>query len=241
MKKVFLILSLLTFVLSLNAEKIKLITEEYPPYNYTDGQQILGVTTDIVQELFLRAKIDYELKVYPWTRGYNTVLKEKNTGIFSITFTEERKPLFKWVGPIVPTTVSVIAKKDKGIKISSPEDFNSLKVGVVKDDIGEVLLKSAGVNDDAFQEVSSPAMNAKKINADRIDVVAYEENVMKWVLKSEGFNLDDYEVVYTLKEGELYLAFNKETSDEIIDKCQKIIDEMKTDGTFTKFINKYLK
>lgn len=241
MKRVFVFLSTFLLVLVLEAQTLTVLTEDFPPYNYIEDGKIIGITTEIIEEIFKRTKIDYNIELLPWTRAYKTTLKDKNTVLFSIAYTEERKDLFKWVGPVIPTAMAVIAKKEKNIKIDSISNLASYKIGVVKDDIGEVLLKSAGVPDEAFEEVASPKQNAKKLNAGRVDMVAYEENAMKWVLKNEGFDVDDYEVIYQLQTVNMHIAFNKQTPDSIISKCQKALDEIESDWTIQKYINKYLK
>ncbi len=40
-------------------------------------------------------------------------------------------------------------------------------------------------------------------------------------------------------ESKLYIAFNKNTKNSIIKKWQKALNEIKTDGTYEKIINKY--
>jgi len=38
---------------------------------------------------------------------------------------------------------------------------------------------------------------------------------------------------------DLYIAFNKNTPDTIIEKWQKALDDIKKDGTYQKILNKY--
>ena len=64
---------------------------------------------------------------------------------------------------------------------------------------------------------------ARQLQAGRIDLWAYEENVASWFLHNAGFNKDEFETVYLLKEGELWFAFNREVSDEQIQPLQKAI------------------
>jgi len=67
----------------------------------------------------------------------------------------------------------------------------------------------------------------KKLDAGRIELIAYEENVARWFIKSNGLKNENYETVYVLKEGELYFSFSKDVSDAVIQTLQKGIDEVK--------------
>lgn len=42
-----------------------------------------------------------------------------------------------------------------------------------------------------------------------------------------------------IMESQLYIAFHKETSEEVIQRWQKALDEIKKDGTYQKILQKY--
>jgi polar amino acid transport system substrate-binding protein len=69
----------------------------------------------------------------------------------------------------------------------------------------------------------------------------YEESVGKWQIKSEGYNTGDFEVVFVLSKADLYFAFHKDTPDSKLAPLQKALDQLKSDGTYTKISNRYLK
>jgi polar amino acid transport system substrate-binding protein len=223
------------------------MTENYPPFNFIDNGKLEGISVDLM--VLMLKKLNYEqsrdsIRLLPWTRGYQNLLKKKNTCLFATTRIEEREKLFKWVGPISSTTISLIARKDKKIKINSVKDIMKYKIGVVRDDIGEQLLINAGIELkklDRLESVDATLMSIKKLNKDRIEVWSYEENVAKWEIKRMGFNPDEYEIVYILKKGELYYAFHIDTPNSLIQKFQTALDELKKDGTHQKILDKYLK
>jgi polar amino acid transport system substrate-binding protein len=54
-----------------------------------------------------------------------------------------------------------------------------------------------------------------------------------------GMNPDDYESVWRLSESGLYFAFHKDVDDALIASMQKVLDEMKADGTYEAIMKKY--
>jgi len=72
-----------------------------------------------------------------------------------------------------------------------------------------------------------------------IDMFAYELHVAMYKAKEYNFDVDSYDVVYILKEGQLYYAFNKNTDDSIIKTYQKALDDIKANGTYKKIVDKY--
>ena len=95
-------------------DDLTFITEDYPPFNFERDGKRQGIAVDALAEMLALAgarKTRADIKVWPWARGYETALKEKNTVLFSTTRTEAREGLFKWVGPIMPSRIVLVAKK----------------------------------------------------------------------------------------------------------------------------------
>ena len=122
--------------------------------------------------------------------------------------------------------------------------LSKYRLGVVRDDIGEQLLVKAGLKLEKLDRLggtNATLLQIKKLNIDRIDAWSYEQNVAMWEIKANGFNPADYEIVYKLKEGELYYAFHKDTPDDLLKKIQYELDKLKKDGIYQKILDKYLK
>jgi polar amino acid transport system substrate-binding protein len=240
----FLILSLVSAAAAASVDDIVFMTEQYPPYNLEADNKLQGIAVDTLTLMLQRAgstQAREDIELLPWARGYKRVLSDPNTCLFSTTRTEEREDLFKWVGPIAPNTVSLIAKKERNIKIDSAEDLKKHKIGTIRDDVAEQYLANAGIGLNDMERVAESILNIKKLNRGRIDLWAYGENVAMWEVKANGFNPSDYESVYVLNKNELYFAFNKDTPDSVIEKLQAALDSVKADGEYEKILDRYLK
>lgn len=224
-------------------DNLTIITEDYPPFNFEQDGELKGISTEIIGELLEiggSKKSIKDIQLVSWARGYNLARTEPNHALFSTTRTEQREPLFKWVGPFVPTIVGVIAKKERGFDISSVADLHKLRIGAVRDDIGHQLLTEAGMPKERLEAVQLNDQNYKKLFSDRIDAIAYETTVSNWHIKNMGADPDDFEVIYELKSAELYLALHKDTPDEIVTGLQKALDMIKKNGTYQAILKKYM-
>lgn len=203
------------------------LTENYAPFNYSKDGVPQGTSVELLLKMFRAAnssKTIDDIKVLPWARGYQLAQQQENTVLFSTTRTEARESLFKWVGPITPTRVSIVAKKDRNIAVTSFADITAYEIGAVREDIGELLLKENNVPDGSIHQINSSMIAAKMLAADRIDMWAYEESVAFWNLKDEGEDLDQYEVIFVLEESELYFAVQKDTRDALVAALQSALD-----------------
>jgi len=238
---------LLTFTIlnANNLDKLNILTEIYPPFNYKENEQLVGLSVEILEQMLKNSgskltKDDF--KVLPWARAYNIVQNKKDTMLFTMFRTPAREDLFKWVGPVDSSIVGLIARKDKNIKIKNIEEIKNYKIGTVKDDIAHTALLDSGYEKrkiDLVSGTNSIEICVKKLNSNRIDMFAYLVTMNEWNLDKNFFNPKDYENVFTLLKQDLYFALNKNTDDKIIEKLQSALDELKKDGTYSNIIKKY--
>lgn len=215
------------------------MTEEYPPYNYTENGVLKGIATDTVKEILLKIKHPEMIEVLPWSRAYSLIQRQDNMVLFSMTRTESREQLFKWVGPVAENNWVFFAKKGSGVKISSMGDAKKVNaIGTYKDDAGELMLKELGFTN--IDSVIRDELNVKKLEQDKIQL--WISGDVQGYIKAKEFKLQDsIEPVYNIKSMQLYIAFSKNTPDDEVKKWQAALDELKKDGTYQKIVDKYKK
>ena len=110
LKWIFLACCLWIPAISMASDPIRLLTEDYPPFNMMGpGGQITGISTEIVREMFHRAGIAYTMELQPWSKAFNNTIMNENTCVFSTTRTASRESQFKWVGPLLENTWALYA------------------------------------------------------------------------------------------------------------------------------------
>lgn len=222
--------------------EFKIMTERWEPFQFEKSGQAYGISVDIL--VLMLEKIGSrqgrkDIQFYPWARGYQTTLKQKNTLLFSTTRTSEREKLFKWVGPIAIITTHLIARKNSKITIKSPADFSKFTFGTVRDDVGEQLLIRNGVKLSQITRNTSNSNTIKMLQAGRLDFISQSFSSFSNDVRSIGLNPDDFECVFELNTGYNSYAFNKETPDKIIEKFQKAFTELEKEGEIRKIFKKY--
>jgi len=230
---------------SQSVDDISFMTENYPPFNFVENNKLQGVSVDLMVEILKALKSTQtrnSIDLVPWARGYMNVLSKKNACLFTMTRTKERENKFKWVGPITSTVFSLIAKVDRHITINSLEEIKPFHVGVIKNDWGERFLVNSGVDVNKLDSLAGTNVilrSLQKLDLKRIDLFAYSLNAVRWELKKNKVSQLDYESVYTLQKSDVYYAFNKDTSDELVQKFQLALDTLKKHGGHQKILNQY--
>ncbi len=226
-------------VSSASAESFSIMTEEYPPFNYTENGKLTGLSSEVMAVLVKRLGHPDNTKVLPWSRAYNLIQNKDGMILFSMTRTEARESLFKWVGPVASNQWVFFAKKGSGVQINSLDDARKVKkIGTYKDDAAELFLKEQGFTN--TESVVDDLSNVKKLAAGRIDlwIVGHLQGLYK--AKTVAGDTSAFEKVFDVKDTQLYIAFSKNTRDAVIEKWQAELDKMKTDGTYDAILKKYM-
>ena len=91
---------LLGTAIASSACALDITTEENAPFNYVDGQQITGISTDIILEMGHRAGIPMKIQMLAWVHAYQSAMHTPETCVYSITKRPDHENAFKWIGPI---------------------------------------------------------------------------------------------------------------------------------------------
>ncbi|EMO5085471.1 substrate-binding periplasmic protein [Pseudomonas aeruginosa] len=220
-----------------------LLTENFPPYNmaingknFAQEDNIDGIAVDIVREMFKRAGIKYSLTLrFPWDRIYKLALEKPGYGVFVTARLAEREDKFKWVGPIGPDDWVLLAKGDSPITLGSLGEAKKYRIGAYKGDaIAEFLGKNGFEADLALRDQE----NAQKLVKGQIDLWASGDPAGRYLAKQEG--VTGLKTVLRFNSDQLYLALNRETPDEVVQKLQAALDGMRKEGFVEDILNSYL-
>lgn len=244
----FALLATLLLVAGARAEtdpdySMVLLTENFPPYNmaingknFAQEDNIDGIAVDIVREMFKRAGIKYSLTLrFPWDRIYKLALEKPGYGVFVTARLAEREDKFKWVGPIGPDDWVLLAKGDSPITLGSLDEAKKYRIGAYKGDaIAEFLGKNGFEADLALRDQE----NAQKLVKGQIDLWASGDPAGRYLAKQEG--VTGLKTVLRFNSDQLYLALNRETPDEVVQKLQAALDGMRKEGFVEDILNSYL-
>ncbi|RON59421.1 amino acid ABC transporter substrate-binding protein [Pseudomonas fluorescens] len=249
-KRLLLVLASASLLLINNARAenspdtdLVLLTENFPPYNmakngknFAQGENINGIATDIVREMFQRAGITYSLTLrFPWERVYKLALENPGYGAFVMARLPDREKLFKWVGPIGPDDWIMLAKADSKITLETLEDARQYKIGAYKGDaIAETLAKQGLKPIVVLRDQD----NAKKLVGGQIDLWATGDPAGRYLARQDG--VTGLKTVLRFNSAELYLALNKDVPDTVVAKLQAALDQMRKDGVVDEIMGRYL-
>ena len=217
------------------------VTEDYYPFNYHEGGEVRGISADLLRLVWAElGEPEQSIFVLPWARAYKQALGTRGMVLFSTARTPEREALFKWAGPIAHVRFVLAARRGSRVRVGRPEDLAGLRVGTLRDDVSDSLL-APWRSLCRVESVADMAQNMRKLDAGRIDLVAYEEASLRLLLKRQGRDPDEYETVFVLKEIPVYYAFHISTDDALVRRFQRALDDAKNSEAYARLLETYLR
>ncbi|MBF0266609.1 MAG: ABC transporter substrate-binding protein [Gammaproteobacteria bacterium] len=248
--KIFLSKSLFIFVVIFsnfvyaaeNKASLKLITEIFAPFQYQEGKKNKGIAIEIVKAIQKEIQDNSKIKVYPWSRGVRIVSKKKNAALFSMLRTPEREDKYQWIGPLTSMKMVFFKRTGSDIQIKNMEDAKKVnKVGVTRNVGNHQMMISKGFkNLDVLQE-GADEQNIKKLVKGRIDLWPSLKMAGLYQARKMGLTgqIEAVEDVVAFS-GDMYIAVNKDTDQQLIQKWQDAFDRLKKQGVIDKIIETYL-
>jgi len=218
---------------------IRVITEEFPPYNYAgpDGN-VTGQSTEVVNEVMRRNGLSYPIEILPLDTGLADTRAAPYTAIYSLAVTPERRDNFTWVGPIGTYTITLFARNGSGLQIRNIDDIRSAgPVGVVKGDQRVEVLQENRVTNLSY--CTNDTQCLKRLAEGEIPLWLGSKEGVAYNLALAGVSPDAIIPVYTLQQTELFIAFNKDTPENVTDSWQQALDSMYQDGTFSQIMDRW--
>jgi len=244
MKKVCLI-AMVWMCLSTGAlaEPLQMTLDYYPPFEYEENGEPKGIGTEVVKAVLKEAGMEAEFKQYPFARAYKMVTEgKKPVFYYSLVRTPERESLVQWIGIVASAEQTLLAKKDKDIRIEKLEDVKNYSVGTIIDDVvDQYLLKNQEKFGLKIDRASEYEQNIHKLMKERFDLVGVNKFVTYYLLEKLGYKKDDVKVVYVLNDlkSDYYLAASKAVPAEIVTKLQAAFEKVHTTGIYQKIVDQY--
>ncbi|MFG6461204.1 substrate-binding periplasmic protein [Roseateles sp. DXS20W] len=217
---------------------LRLLSEEFPPINFTEAGHPSGLAVEVVQQVMLRLGQTVPIEFLPWARAYRAAQGREPVALFSAARIPERERLFQWAGPIVTFYSSFYARAGTDRLRRFDEARQAEAVLVVRDWYTAQQLESQGFRN--LRYVSGPVQGLRMLLAGRSTLFASERISMPSTLQAAGIEPGALAEVYTYASSDGYVAFSPGTPKRVVADWQREIDAMKRDGSFQAIYKRWL-
>lgn len=208
------------------------LDDSFPPMGFRDEKNnIVGFDVDMAKEAAKRLGIEVEFKPIDWSSKEAELSAKRIDALWNgMNITEERKKNVLFSEPYMESKQLIFVLA--GSTIKSAADLSGKVVGVQQSSIGEeVVVKDAKLKSSLKDFKVYPDFIAAfmDLNTGRVDAVVTDEILGRYYMSKDKGKYVAIE--QPLGEVGTYgIGFRKDDT-ELRDKVQKILDEMKKDGT----------
>lgn len=220
---------------------LRIICEDFRPYNYVQDGQLKGICADLTGEIIGRMgleSMDVEI-TSDWSSAIQLLETEQNVALFTTMMTPERKTKFQWVGPLTIIKTGFVALNSAGLHLSGLDAARALaSVGVVKDYGAVELLEQQNFTN--LIEFNNLDEAIQALYEGNVKCLFDITNSIRLTATDAGKNADLLEDLFTYASLQGFIAFSKGVSSKLIESWQEKLDEIKEDGIAQEIYNSYL-
>ena len=227
-------------------EKVLVVTEQFPPFNYQENNSIKGISTTILKRLMEEASLDYHLEIVPWKRAYETTLNRPNTLIYTIAKTASRRDKFHWVGKISNRKVSLFRLRERHDleKMTFDEAKTKAKIATVQGDASTEMILNLEFNRENLTIIHDTTLSSLCI-----------KHVING--RSDYFPMNPYSLKYRVDTGKVpdlftdqfiihdadgyYIAANIQTDPNILEALEQAYGRLEKMGFIESITSEYIK
>ncbi len=224
-----------------NAQVITVGSDIYPPFNYLDEDgKPTGIDIELAQESLHRLGYKVRIVQINWEQKTELVESGKIDIIWGCFSMEGRLDDYRWAGPYMVSNQVVAVNQNSNIYRLADLEGKNLAVQATTKPEG-IFLKRTDKRIPLLQNLISMEDRAllftflSKGYADGVG--AHETSILQY--------MKDYEAKFRILKEPLMTvgigaAFAKNDERGICEKLDKVLEEMRLDGTSAKIISKYL-
>jgi polar amino acid transport system substrate-binding protein len=112
------------------ATDLRVISSEKMPYNFTENQQFVGLTVDVVKDLL--APLSPRIEVMPWPRAFEIAKNTPNILLFTMGKTKQRlEQGFMYIGPVSTRQLAFYTLQNELAGLGSLDEIRQKKLVIV--------------------------------------------------------------------------------------------------------------
>ena len=209
---------------------------EFPPYEYHDGGEIVGIDAEIAKAIAGELGMELEIEDIAFDSIIPEITSGKaDMGLAGMTVTEDRKQSVEFSDTYAKASQKVIVKEDS--EIASPDDLAGKIVGVQLGTTGDIYVSDLEADGTTVERYNKGFEAVQALSQGKIDAVVIDgEPAKTFVAQTEGLKI--LEESFTDEE---YAIAVKKGNTELLDKINGALKTLKENGTLDEIVAKYIK
>lgn len=207
----------------------------FPPYEFYDGDNIVGIDAEIAQLLADKLGLTLDIQDMDFTAIVTSVQTGKvDIGLAGMTVTEERLENVNFTDSYATGVQVIIVKEDSDI--ASVDDLEGKLIGVQEGTTGHTYC-SDDYGEENVVAYANGATAVQNLVSGSVDCVVIDQQpAISFVEANEGLKILDTEYVI-----EDYAAAVSKDNEGLLNALNAALKELIADGSIQEILDKYIK
>jgi len=199
---------------------------DYPPFEYMDGDNIVGYDAAIITEVAKRLDLDVQISHMAFDSLITQVAGgAADVSISAMTIDDERLAEIDFTDSYYDSNLAVVVKTDS--KIADLDGLKGVAIGAQSGTSGENWVKE-NVGDENYTPFQEMTEALSSLRTGKVEALVFDAPVAEQYVKT---SYTDCKVLEVIPTGEQYgIAVNKENK-ALTEAINKALADMKADGT----------
>ena len=208
---------------------------EYPPFEYVEGDAVVGYDIDLWAAIAEKAGLTYEIESMDFDAVTSAVGTNPNyVGLSGISITDERKLTVNFSEGYINAGLVVIVKADSGFETA--EQIKGKKIGVQQGTTSDFAAEEiTGMENVAQYKTFLNAV--MDLQGNKLDAVIIDKPVGQAILAS--LNDPNLVIVDMGLQADWYGIEVNKNNPELLEKINKALAELEAEGFFDQLAVKY--
>ena len=209
----------------------------YEPMNYTDDSgKLVGFDTEFAEAVCEKLGVTPKFVEIDWDNKFLELDSKSIDCIWNgMTITDEVTKNTSVTKPYVKNAQVVVMKADKVAEYTTPESMKDLKFAAEAGSAGESAIEENGL-DANYTAVAAQTDAMLEVMSGSVDACVID-NTMATAMTGEGTSYASLAAGIELTSEEYGIGFRK--GSDLTEEVNKILDELKQDGTLQKLADTY--
>ena len=224
----------------ITGKKLRILCENYRPYNYVEGDSLKGLSVEIVGNIMgLMELKEMNVEIWDWEPALELLRTEENIALFTTGLTSNRKDDFQWVGPIAMFIDGFVGLKSGGFNITSVNEAKDLpSVGVITDYSSTETLEKKNFENLVYFTTLSEAIDG--LYDGTVSTVYDITYSILATAAADGHDVSQLTEIFNYSTTMAYIAFSADVSPKLVDAWQDKLDQLKRQGIVQQIYDEYL-
>ena len=209
---------------------------EFPPYEYHDGDAVVGIDAEIAKAIADERGMELEIEDIAFDSIIPEIVSGKaDMGLAGMTVTEDRMQSVDFSNTYAKASQKIIVTEDS--EIASPDDLKGVIVGVQLGTTGDIYVSDLEADGTTVERYSKGFEAVQALSQGKIDAVVIDgEPAKTFVAETQGLKILDES--FTDEE---YAIAVKKGNTELLEKINGALKTLKDNGTLDEIVAKYIK